>query len=97
MAVHNVKLQSRPPARGERHSIPRCLNCGRITRWQVEPLLLPIHIGIALVLLLAFGGGLIYIILVALIRADPANRGKICPRCGAKNMWTFVYNAAEDS
>jgi hypothetical protein len=89
----NIKIQVRPSAQGEHQNLPKCLNCGKVTQWKIEPLFLPIHIGIALGLLCAFGGGLIYIILVGLQRANPANRSKICPNCGAQNMWTFVYNA----
>jgi len=74
-----------------RHSIPKCLSCGAITQWKLEPILLAHHIIIFLVLLLFFGAGLIYLIIVLCFRASSNNRSKICPVCGAQNLWTFIY------
>ncbi len=74
-----------------KHDIPKCLACGTITKWRVEPALLPRHFAVGCMLLLFFGAGLIYWFTVALIRAHPATRAKICPKCGGRNMWTFMY------
>lgn len=80
--------------REQAHSVPRCQSCGYVGQWQVEPLLLTHHIVIFVVLLLAFGGGLIYLLIVLLIRSSESNRAKICPSCGARNMFTFMYSDA---
>jgi len=68
-----------------------CLNCGKITDWRVESLLMPRHIVVGLLLLLVYLSGLLYWIAVCINRADEKNRNKICPACGAKNMWSFIY------
>ena len=80
-----------PPIAGQTHPIPKCLHCGAITLWQVEPLLLPRHFIIGLVLLCAAGSGLIYFLVIVLIRSNPNNRHKICPQCHSHNLWTFIY------
>lgn len=74
-----------------RHDTPRCLSCGTITSWRVEPLFLPRHWAIGCLFLVFFGGGLIYLLVVGLMRAGTGSRAKICPHCGARNMWTFMY------
>ena len=73
------------------HDVPKCQCCGTITHWKLEPILLPIHIIVGLALLLFFGSGIIYVAGVAAIRANPVRRAKICPRCGGRNLWTFLY------
>ncbi len=73
----------------QKHTTPKCLGCGAVTEWQEEPLLLARHWIIGAVLLIFFGAGLIYLPIVAIIRSG--RRAKICPKCGARNMWTFVY------
>ena len=73
------------------NQIPKCLSCGQITPWNIEPLFLPVHWIIAVIFLCAGGTGVIYLLVVWLIRKDPSNRTKICPKCGAKNLWTFIY------
>lgn len=75
----------------QRHPIPKCLSCGAVTQWQIEPILLARHIIIFLVLLLFFGAGLIYLPVVLIIRSGTEHRSKICPHCGARNLWTFLY------
>jgi hypothetical protein len=75
----------------QRHPVPKCLNCGAITQWTVEPILLARHIIIFLILLLFFGAGLIYLLIVLVIRSGSNARSKICPNCGAHNLWTFLY------
>ena len=75
----------------QRHDVPKCLNCGTIIQWRVEPILLARHIIIFLVLLLFFGAGLLYLLIVLIIRSGSNARSKICPHCGARNLWTFIY------
>lgn len=74
-----------------KHSTPKCTNCGAINEWKIGPVIRPIDWIITLSLLLLFGSGLIYLLVIIIIRQNPDNREKICPNCGAKNMWTFVY------
>ena len=74
-----------------RHPIPRCTSCGTVTQWTPEPLLLPIHWLIGGIFLLAAGGGLVYLLVTLIYRSNPDRRGKICPHCKARNMFTFVY------
>lgn len=74
-----------------RHDVPKCLSCGTITQWKVEPILLARHIIIFLILLLFFGAGLIYLLIILIIRSGSNARSKICPHCGARNLWTFIY------
>jgi len=73
------------------HSVPKCQVCGRVGPWQAEPVLLTHHIVISLLLTLVFGVGLIYLVIVLIVRSDEASRAKICPNCGSRNMHTFVY------
>jgi hypothetical protein len=80
------------PGQQYQHSVPMCLSCGTVTPWQVGPLYQPINLIIGLVFLIAWGGGLIYLLVVGIRRSDPNNREKVCPFCKAKNMWTFVYS-----
>jgi hypothetical protein len=75
----------------QKHSTPKCTSCGMVTQWKVGPILRPIDWVIAIVLFFFFGTGLIYLLIVFVIRSNPNNREKICPNCGARNMWTFVY------
>lgn len=74
-----------------KHQIPKCLSCGTVNEWKVESLFLPRHFIIALVFLLAGGVGVIYLIAVGIARRDKNRRAKICPKCGARNLWTFIY------
>lgn len=71
--------------------VPKCLSCGYIGIWTVEALLLPRHLIIAAIFLFFWGGGLIYIIVTAVMRSNENSRAKICPRCAARNMWTFDF------
>jgi hypothetical protein len=75
----------------QRHPVPRCLSCGTVTPWRLEPILLARHIIIFVILLFFFGAGLLYLLLVLIIRSGSNARAKICPRCGARNLWTFIY------
>jgi hypothetical protein len=73
------------------HNTPKCLNCGNIAPWKVEPMFRLIDWVIFGILLGAFGSGFIYLLIVWISRINPANRTKICSLCGAKNMFTFLY------
>lgn len=75
----------------QRHDIPKCTCCGYVGSWDVEPVLLPMHWAIGILLLLFCGTGILYLILVAAIRANKNNRAKICKNCKAHNMFTFMY------
>jgi hypothetical protein len=71
--------------------LPKCMGCQNITPWRVEPIFTTIHIVVAILLLFFFGFGLLYILIIAIVRSNPESRAKICPCCGTRNMWTFVY------
>lgn len=74
------------------HDVPKCQHCGHVGPWQVSPVIrgIDIVIGIAF-LFLGVLPGLIYIGVVAAVRSNPDRRSKICARCGAKNLFTFIY------
>lgn len=74
-----------------RHTTPKCLSCGTITPWRQESLLLPRHFLIFFLLFWFFGAGFIYLLVVIAMRSG--ERPKICPSCGARNLWTFLYDA----
>ena len=82
--------QNQMPQPGYGTGTPKCKSCGAVTAWTVEPLFLTKHIIGALVLLLFFGFGLLYLLIIAITRSDSNKRAKICPICGARNQWTFV-------
>ena len=71
---------------------PKCTHCGYVGKWEIGPILRPIDYVIGIIFLI-FGvvPGLIYIGVVAAIRSNEDNREKICPKCKAKNLWTFFY------
>ena len=73
------------------NQVPKCLSCGQITPWNIQPIFLPMDFLIAAIFFCAGGTGLIYLLVDWLMRKDPSNRSKICPKCGAKNLWTFIY------
>ena len=70
---------------------PKCTGCGYEGPQKKEKIFRGMDWVIGLSLLLLFGTGLIYLIVVGLIRMNPNNRAKICPKCGARNLWTFLY------
>lgn len=75
-----------------RHTIPKCTCCGYVGEWKKEPVLRTMDIIIGLFLLIiGVIPGIVYIGVVALIRSNENNRGKICPSCKSKNLWTFLY------
>lgn len=73
------------------HEVPRCQSCGYTGKWKVESILRPIDWVLGILLLFAFGSGLIYFLVVFLIRCNKNRRDKICPECKARNLWTFIY------
>lgn len=75
-----------------KHDVPKCTCCGYVGPWKKGPLFRPVDIiiGIAL-LILGVIPGIVYLGVVAAIRASGDRREKICPKCKAKNMWTFMY------
>jgi hypothetical protein len=76
---------------GIRHQVPKRLSCGAITPWKLDPILNTNHIVVGLLLMLLFCSGLFYFITLLLLRSNSNTRAKVCPRCGARNMWTFQY------
>src|ERR1035437_10286484 len=82
------------PPQEYQHQVPRCLSCGWIGPWKTEPILLPRHIVVFLLLLLVFGAGFVYLLVVIIMRSSARGRPKICPNCGARNMHTFMYSDA---
>ena len=73
------------------HQIPKCNACGYVGLWTVEPFLLPRHWLIGGLLLFAAGAGLGYWLVVIIMRSDKNNRAKICSKCHARNLFTFLY------
>lgn len=73
------------------NTLPKCLSCGAVTPWEVEPLVRPIDWIITAVLFFFFGSGLVYLLIVIAVRSNANNRAKICPHCRAQNLWTFQY------
>lgn len=73
-------------------NVPKCTHCGYEGQWKVGPVFRTIDwiLGIAF-MFLGFIPGLVYFIVVAAIRSNEDNREKICPKCNAKNLWTFFY------
>lgn len=75
-----------------KHDVPKCSCCGYIGPWKVEPVLLGVHWVIGIVLMLfGFVPGVVFLIVVAAMRSKEDNRGKICPNCKGKNLFTFLY------
>jgi hypothetical protein len=82
--------QKAAPAAGMQ-IVPKCLHCGFVGPWKIEPLVRPIDWIITLVFLFLFGGGLIYLLVIIIIRSNENRRAKICANCGARNMFSFQY------
>ena len=77
---------------GTIHQIPKCTCCGYVGRWKVESVLRPMDWAIGIIGgIVTLGFGLVYLLVVALIRSNKDRRDKICPRCKARNLWTFTY------
>ncbi|MBP3378850.1 MAG: zinc ribbon domain-containing protein [Clostridia bacterium] len=73
------------------HKQPKCTHCGHIGEWDIGPVIRPIDWVIGICLLFFFGGGLIYLVIVAAVRSNKDRREKICRNCKAKNLFTFNY------
>ena len=74
------------------HDVPRCTACGNVGPWKVESLLRPVDWVIGIVLMvLGFIPGVVYLGVTIAIRSNKDRRAKICPKCKAKNMFTFQY------
>ena len=75
-----------------KRDVPKCTHCGYEGNWKVGPVFRPIDWIIRIIF--AFMGiipGIIYLGVVGAIRSNEDNREKICPKCNAKNLWTFFY------
>lgn len=90
--IGETELKTTQEQTNNKKEIPKCTHCGYVGEWKIGPILRPIDYIIGIVFLL-FGvvPGLIYIGVVAAIRSNEDNREKICPKCNAKNLWTFFY------
>ncbi len=74
------------------HQVPKCLACGNVEKWKIEPVFRGVDRVIGIVLLImGVVPGLIYLGTVGLIRSNKNNRAKICKKCGSRNMFTFTY------
>lgn len=73
------------------HNVPKCTNCGHVGAMQPGPLFRKNDLLWIVLLMFAFGGGLIYAAYIALTRWDPNKREKICPNCGSVNLYTMLY------
>jgi ribosomal protein L40E len=90
MATQNPTINTNPGP--SIHEVPKCTSCGNVAPWQVGPILRPINWVIGIILLFFFiVPGLIYFIAVIAIRSGKNNREKICIKCHAKNLFTFLY------
>ena len=74
------------------HDVPKCQHCGHVGQWKIAPIIrgVDIFIGI-LLLILGVVPGIVYFVTVAIIRSNPDRRSKVCTKCGAKNLFTFIY------
>lgn len=76
----------------QKHDIPRCTCCGYIGEWKLDSLFRPVDFVIGIILIfLGVVPGIIYFATVGLIRSNKDRRAKICPKCKARNLWTFFY------
>lgn len=77
---------------GTKHDVPRCTCCGYVGQWKLDSLFRPMDYVIGILLLfLGIIPGVIYLVVVGLIRSNKNRRAKICPSCKARNLWTFFY------
>lgn len=72
------------------HTVPKCRKCGYVGEFKREKMFRTIDwvIGLAT---FWFGFGIIYFIVMAIIRHDEKNRETICPQCGEKDSAVDVY------
>ncbi|MBQ7546276.1 MAG: zinc-ribbon domain-containing protein [Clostridia bacterium] len=71
------------------HDIPKCKHCGYIGQPEEEKLFRPMDWGIGLATIW-FGFGLLYFIVIGIIRSDKKKRQK-CPHCGTVGEMTDMY------
>jgi len=95
LIAHNSALAAAAataiPATPTSHQVPKCLSCGHVGPWKVDGLFRPMDWLIGLGFLVFFGTGLVYMLVVGLIRSNKNNRAKICTNCKARNMFVFQY------
>ena len=72
------------------HDVPKCRKCGYIGEFEREKLFRKMDWIIGL-LTIWFGFGLLYFIIVAIIRSDKNKRATVCPHCGEVGSATDVY------
>ncbi len=70
--------------------VPKCKKCGYIGEFEHGKLFRPMDWAIGL-LTFWFGFGIIYFIVMAIIRSDEDKRETICPQCKAKKSSTNFY------
>ncbi len=72
------------------HDVPKCRKCGYVGEFQRGKMFRTMDwvIGLATIW---FGFGIIYFIIIAVMRHDEKNRETICPHCGEKNSAMDVY------
>ena len=88
----NCDFSATYKAESNNHNVPKCTYCGYIGNWKSGPILRGIDFVIGIILLLiGVIPGIVYLGVVAAIRSKEDNREKICPKCNAKNLWTFIY------
>lgn len=73
------------------HSVPKCTCCGYAGEFKPGPLIRSNDIIWMLLLLFTGFGILVYLAYILIIRSNPKNREKLCPNCGSKNMFTYLY------
>ena len=71
------------------HELPKCKHCGYIGQPETEKLFRPMDWAIGLATLW-FGFGILYFIIVGIMRSDKNKRQK-CPKCGTAGEMTDVY------
>lgn len=90
--IETIAISSKKEESNQRNEVPKCTHCGYIGNWKIAPILRPVDYVIGIIFLfLGIVPGLIYIGVVVAIRSNEDNREKICPKCNAKNLWTFFY------
>lgn len=72
------------------HEVPKCRKCGYVGDFKREKMFRTIDwvIGLATIW---FGFGIIYFIIIAILRYDEKNRKTICPHCGEVDSAMEVY------
>lgn len=88
MVANNASQQQNAPVY---HPVPKCTKCGYIGEFKSGKLFRPMDWAIGLVTLLLAGLGLLYFIIIAIIRSDKNKREKICPHCGGVDTDIEMY------